>query len=169
MSELTPPVAMILTKSAPPLICSRAALRQSSGPSHSRPVLQPWPPVMHRHCLAIWMFGPSNRPSFSAFFRSTSASLRPFISLTNVTPERRCCWRWRSPLSSTRMPRIYAVFNVFSSTAVVCKPARKLEVCFHLLPFIYSIMSCIMTKEFILVSGSLSDTRVSACMKRSIL
>ena len=60
---MTPPVAKILMTSAPALSCSRTALRTSSGPSASRPIMfQPWPPVMHTPLPAHSTRGPAMRP-----------------------------------------------------------------------------------------------------------
>src|SRR6266850_5748626 len=60
---ITPPVAKILMTSAPALSCSRTALRTSSGPSASRPIMfQPWPPVMQMPLPAHSTRGPAMRP-----------------------------------------------------------------------------------------------------------
>ena len=43
---MTPPVAMIFTRSQPAWTCSRTAFTTSSQPSATRPMRLPWPPVM---------------------------------------------------------------------------------------------------------------------------
>ncbi len=69
---ITPPVAMSLMTSAPALSCSRTALRTSSGPSASRPMKLPWPPVMHTARPAATIRGPEKSPSEMA--RRTESS-----------------------------------------------------------------------------------------------
>ena len=59
---ITPPVAMILTRSQPACTCSRTALTTSSTPSATRPMRLPWPPVMQIMRPAARMVGPMKAP-----------------------------------------------------------------------------------------------------------
>ena len=93
----TPPVAITLIARAPPLICSRTALRASSAPSTSRamPMLCPCPPVIVSARPAAITRGPSMTPSSTAAARSHVPT--PPRSRTVVTPAARCLRRFRTP------------------------------------------------------------------------
>ncbi len=82
----TPPVAMNLMQSAPSLRCSRTALRTSHGPSASRPIHQPWPPVMQTTRPAATIVGPASLPALMASRRSMARRSVPPRSRIVVTP-----------------------------------------------------------------------------------
>ena len=83
----TPPVAMNLMQSAPALRCSRTARRTSHGPSDSRPIHQPWPPVMQMTRPATTSVGPADFPASIASRRSTVTVPSAPRSRTVVTPD----------------------------------------------------------------------------------
>src|SRR5499427_8888072 len=82
----TPPVAITLMKCAPPLISARTAFRTSSGPSASRPMKWPWPPVIVTTRPAARTRGPSMSPWSTALAISSAIWLAAPQSLIVVTP-----------------------------------------------------------------------------------
>ena len=59
---MTPPVAMIFTRSQPAWTCSRTAFTTSSQPSATRPMRLPWPPVMQMMRPDALIAGPGKTP-----------------------------------------------------------------------------------------------------------
>src|SRR4051812_43337597 len=87
-SPRTPPVEKNLMTPQPAAICSRVARRTSSGPSATRPISVPWPPVFVTPRPAATIRGPSTVPASIA--RPSSMTIVPFAprSRTVVTPAR---------------------------------------------------------------------------------
>ena len=83
----TPPVAIALMKCAPALSSARVAPRTPSGPSASRPMKWPCPPVIVMTRPAARIRGPGTSPSSTARARSIAMPLAAPHSRTEVTPD----------------------------------------------------------------------------------
>ena len=81
-------------KCAPPFSSARVAPRTPSGPSASRPMKWPCPPVMVMTRPAARIRGPVTMPSSTARARSMAMPLAAPQSRTEVTPDSRVSCRF---------------------------------------------------------------------------
>src|SRR5664280_2119771 len=105
----TPPVAITLMKWAPSLISVRVARRIASGPSASRPMKCPWPPVMVMTRPATFIRGPGMNPCSIALASSMAMPLAAPQSRTVVPPD-------SSVSRAPRAPRSVAIGMLSSRT-----------------------------------------------------
>ena len=113
-SVAMPPEIKILIHEAPRLICRRAALTNSSGPSaYSAPGSAPWPPVINSDSPAEKMRGPWDSPRRIERSRARSAWRRsPGVRIV-VTPA------WRMSRAAAAMRRASAASLSWASRAAI--------------------------------------------------